>query len=708
MSKLYLQADVAEIVVANPMAVYGVGAGTGESVAVSSTARAVVLDQNIDQINLQGLASAYTFQQAGNQLRILSSNALMVTVSVQDDANGTLMRFGDGTIVSVSMSSQGVMTLGGATVSTTAGSVIPVSAGIPAGAITGSGSSAFPQGRLYLEAGDPTIVVSNAFNVYGSSSTADVIQITTGTTGVVCDQNMEQVNLPSANSAYAFQQGGNQLKVYQGATLVATLPLQDDSNGTLVSFTDGTFEAKLGSTGIMTLGNATVPSNAPAPVVGGGSTPVSLLSQAQAKSMTNVATGALLASSDPAVVGMLIGTLAKWTGTNLTYSFPTTMPTDYTGKSAYSSNWSALNVAEQSAVRSVFSKLAEIVPLHLTEVSGSAGDLRFSVVDQTGSSGFAVTPAENRPFGGAEEGDVFLATSNRTDSSVSGYQPKDNGFLTVLHEVGHAVGLKHPFESPVVPQGTDNQDYSVMSYTEARNLTAKFTKNGNSANVVYDWLAMDPGYAVNDVSALQVLYGANTQTRTADSSYSVSSRNNEYLCIWDAGGTDTINAASATGICRVNLNSGTFSTIDLWPLEQQKAATLAQLGQGFSSFVNSAYDNQASHLYTGENNLSIAHGAVIENVTTGSANDTVIDSKYNNQINTGAGDDVIELGGGGFDTIDGGSGFDTVRFASVNKSQIQQELQSDGALLLLGSTFAVRLIGVESVSCADGTLTLLA
>ena len=707
MSKLYLQADVAEIVVANPMAVYGVGAGAGESVAVTGTARAVVLDQNIDQINLQGLASTYTFQQAGNQLRVLSSNALMVTVSVQDDANGTLMRFGDGTIVSVSMSSQGVMTLGGATVSTTAGSVTPISAGVPAGAITGSGSSAFPQGRLYLEAGDPTMVVSNAFNVYGSGSTADAIQITTGTAGVVCDQNMEQVSLPSANSAYAFQQGGNQLRVYQGATLVATLPLQDDSNGTLVSFTDGTFEAKLGSTGIMTLGNATVPSNAPAPVAGGG-TSVSLLSQAQAKSMSNAATGALLTSSDPTVVGMLIGTSAKWTGTNLTYSFPTTMPTDYIGKADYSSNWSALNIAEQSAVRSVFSKLAEIVPLHLTEVSGSNGDLRFSVVDQAGSSGFAVTPAENRPFFGAEEGDVFLATSNRSDSSISGYQPKDNGFLTVLHEVGHAVGLKHPFESPVVPQGTDNQDYSVMSYTEARNLTAKFTKNGNSANVVYDWLAMDVGYAVSDVSALQVLYGANMQTRTGDSSYSVSSRDNEYLCIWDAGGNDTINAASATGVCRVNLNSGTFSTIDLWPLEQQKAATLAQLGQGFSNFINSAYGNQASHLYTGENNLSIAHGAVIENVTTGSANDTVIDSKYNNQISTGAGDDVIELGSGGFDTVDGGSGFDTVSFASVNKSQIQQELQSDGSLLLLGSTFAVRLIGVESVSCADGILTLLA
>lgn len=698
MSKLYLQASVADISISNPVKVYG--ANGGESVAVNHLARLVVLDQNIEQVNLQGLASAYTFQQVGNQLRILSDNALVLTVAVQDDGNGTLVRFGDGTMAAISMSSQGIMTLGGATVSATAGSVNPENTGIPAGAIAGIGStSGAPQGKLYLESGDPTIAISNPLYVYGSSGATDNIQITEGITDVVCDQNIEQLNLPSAKSAYTFQQGGNQLKVYQGTGLVASLPVQDDSDGSLLGFIDGLFQAKLSMTGLMMLGGTTISSGTPTP-------DTSLLSKAQAQSLVNVAIGSPLASSDPIVVGMLSGALIKWTSSSLSYSFPKIMPADYASKVNISANWSPLNAVEQSAVRSAFAKLTEIVPLHFTEISNGIGDLRFSVVDQTGSSGFAISPVENRSFASGQEGDVFLATSNRTNSSVSSYQPKDGGFSTVLHEIGHAVGLKHPFESPVVPPDTDNNDYSIMSYTEARNMNADFTKNGNFLNVSYTWKSLPDSYALYDIAGLQALYGANTQTRIGDSIYSVSSANNEYLCIWDAGGNDTIDAASATGSSKVNLNSGTFSTIDLWPLEQQKAVTLAEMGQGFSGFINSAYDKHSANLYTGENNLSIAYGVVIENVNTGSGNDIIIDNKYNNKIISGAGDDVIELGMGGFDMVDGGAGFDTVRFANVSRSQIQQELQDDGGLLLLGTTFAARLIGIESVVCSDGALIL--
>jgi hypothetical protein len=46
--------------------------------------------------------------------------------------------------------------------------------------------------------------------------------------------------------------------------------------------------------------------------------------------------------------------------------------------------------------------------------------------------------------------------------------PGSDGYVTILHEVGHALGLKHPFEeSPKLPVEYDNESYTVMSYTPA-------------------------------------------------------------------------------------------------------------------------------------------------------------------------------------------------------------------------------------------------
>lgn len=43
-----------------------------------------------------------------------------------------------------------------------------------------------------------------------------------------------------------------------------------------------------------------------------------------------------------------------------------------------------------------------------------------------------------------------------------------SGYETLLHEIGHALGLKHPFEgSPVLPKSLDSTEYTLMSYTSA-------------------------------------------------------------------------------------------------------------------------------------------------------------------------------------------------------------------------------------------------
>lgn len=120
--------------------------------------------------------------------------------------------------------------------------------------------------KVYLDSGD-TFALSGAASVYGSTGTEKVV-VNTGVTGVVVDANVERVDLPGASSAFTFKQAGNQLQVLSGSTVVATIPLQDDANGTQIVFSNGSVDAKLvaGTPLTITLGGATVPSAAAAAV----------------------------------------------------------------------------------------------------------------------------------------------------------------------------------------------------------------------------------------------------------------------------------------------------------------------------------------------------------------------------------------------------------------------------------------------------------
>ncbi|BBD98242.1 hypothetical protein SAMIE_1017430 [Sphingobium amiense] len=118
---------------------------------------------------------------------------------------------------------------------------------------------------LYLSSGDNLTGVTFGGNVFGAAGT-ETVTYTNNATGIVVDQNVEQVRLAGATSSYTFQQAGNQLLVFSSGAQVARITLQNDTNGTLISFANGTVEAKVSASGL-TLGGTTVPSTAASPVV---------------------------------------------------------------------------------------------------------------------------------------------------------------------------------------------------------------------------------------------------------------------------------------------------------------------------------------------------------------------------------------------------------------------------------------------------------
>ncbi len=166
----------------------------------------------------------------------------------------------------------------------------------------------------------------------------------------------------------------------------------------------------------------------------------------------------------------------------LTFSFPTLSPAahgDPDAMGASVASFQALDAADQALARAALAEWADACGLTLLEVSAGRGDIEFAWYDFTGTlydgaAGIAFFPGGG--FNGLSDpyftdhasvnpnaGDVFLDLGF---ADAAG-QP-DYGLL--LHEIGHALGLKHPFEMfgshpETLDPAVDTTANTVMSYT---------------------------------------------------------------------------------------------------------------------------------------------------------------------------------------------------------------------------------------------------
>ncbi len=376
---------------------------------------------------------------------------------------------------------------------------------------------------------------------------------------------------------------------------------------------------------------------------------------------------------------------SRWSGSTISYAFPTT--SSGLLNQGEGTGFRPVNANQQTLMTLAMATWDELIPQGFAPGAEGSTAIEFGYT----STGIGYAHAYQPTVGS-----VYF---NATEDSLVNTAVGEYGFQTFMHEIGHALGLNHMGNyngngnwTPSSYQ--DSVVLSVMSYFGPRNAAPNYSAEVMQA----DWVGSDGRIhapqtpMVNDILAIQAIYGSSTTTRTEDTVYGFNSsaggvnggsydfRLNTFpvLTLFDSGGNDTLDLSGWSSPSRVDLQPGAYSSA-----------------------------NEMA------NNLAVAYGTTIENAAGGAGNDVIAGNSAanrlqgnggNDELNGLDGDDEVD-GGAGNDLIDGGAGSDSAVF-SGNFSSYTITLTGNSVTLTSAASGSDRVVGVEQFRFADTSRTL--
>ena len=289
----------------------------------------------------------------------------------------------------------------------------------------------------------------------------------------------------------------------------------------------------------------------------------------------------------------------------------------------------AWNAYERRQVAEALQTFENVLDVEFAPTN-NAGAANFTLYSFDGSDDGLYGAFELPQDDGTSKG-FFSHTSGGWDENdpSGGLRQGGLGFVTLIHELGHGMGLEHPHsgEEPLFPGVDDSSDrgdfdlnqgvFTTMTYLDGW----QTAPHGTTPSTDYGYQGTPMAI---DVAALQELYGGNSTFSGCNDFYTLPTANRSgtfYECLWDTGGTDQIRAGDTARAVTIDLNDATL---------RAEAG-----GGGFVSFAAGVHGG-----------FTIANGVTIENATGGRGNDSITGNEARNVLGGGLGADILAGGAG--------------------------------------------------------------